>query len=133
MRNCQRNQIRFWYRLYNRNASPVANTDVVSTTVTYETGEYTLSYLDPVACYGNISPAKGSAQIEYFGNEETYDKVIVTADMNCPIDEHSVLYIERIPIKDLTTDRWNKHDYVVTRVAKSINQIAIAIRKVDVS
>lgn len=130
MRNCQRNQVRFWYRLYNKRVDP---SPVIDPETLYQTGDYALTYGEPIPCAANISPARGMAQVEYFGDIKDYDKVIVTADMNCPIDEHSILYVDCVPVKDLNTGEWSKHDYVVTRVAKSINQIAIAIRKVDVS
>jgi len=95
-----------------------------------ETGEYTVAYLDPVQCKANISPARGEAQVAQFGDLDSYDKVIVTADMTCPIDENSILYIGIEPVE--TDGVWSAHNYTVRRVAKSLNQIAIAIRKVDV-
>lgn len=125
MRNLQRNQTPFWYRLYNPDPAPIVDE------YGNETGEYEVSYLDPVACAANISPAKGEAQIAQFGDIDNYDKVIATADMTCPIDERSVLYIGEEPVR--TEDGWSPHNYTVRRVAKSLNQIAIAIRKVDVS
>lgn len=39
----------------------------------------------------NISPAAGYAQIQQFGQFISYDKVIITDDMTCPIDENAVL------------------------------------------
>lgn len=51
--------------------------------------------------------------------------MIVTTDMSCPISEDTVLWIGKTP----TTDDYN---YVVSRVAKSINSISIAVREVDV-
>lgn len=126
MRNCQRNQTTFWYRLYNPSPAPLVDE------YGNETGEYAVGYLDPVKCKANISPAKGESQIAQFGDIDNYDKVIVTADMNCPIDENSVLYVG-IGQPVLSEDNeWSKHNYIVRRVAKSINQIAIAISKVDV-
>ena len=126
MRNCQRNQITFWYRLYDPSPAPLVDE------YGNETGEYAVGYLDPVECKANISPAKGESQIAQFGDIDNYDKVIVTADMNCPIDENSVLYVG-IGQPVLSEDNeWSKHNYIVRRVAKSINQIAIAISKVDV-
>ena len=45
----------------------------------------------------NISQATGQSNTEQFGNLENYDKVIVTDDLNCPIDENSVLFIDKEP------------------------------------
>ena len=124
MRNCQRNQTTFWYRLYNPSPAPIVDE------WGNETGEYTVAYLDPVQFKANISPARGEAQVAQFGDLDNYDKVIVTADMTCPIDENSILYIGVEPVE--TDGVWSSHNYTVRRVAKSLNQIAIAIRKVDV-
>jgi len=127
MRSQQRNMTPFWYRLYSDNA-PITTTDEWGNTV--ETGEYNIGYSDPVSMCANISPASGASITEQFGNLDNYDKVIVTTDMDCPIDEDSVLYIGITPTQ--TDGEWSKHNYVVRRVAKSINGISIAVRKVDV-
>lgn len=81
----------------------------------------------------NISPASGASMTEQFGTMDNYDKVIVTDDMTCPIDENTVLYIDAPPVIDYDTGKYNPYDYVVMRVAKSINSISIAVRKVNVS
>ena len=64
-------------------------------------------------------------------SRENYDKVIVTDDMDCPIDENSVLFVDREPETSLDGDLL--YDYVVRRVSKSLNYISIAISKVRVS
>ena len=50
-----------------------------------------------------------------------------------PIDEYSVLWIDKLPQlnEDGTTD--TPHDYIVQRVARGLNSISIAVRKVSVS
>lgn len=96
-----------------------------------ETGEYQVTYEEPVEMYANISPASGYAQTEQFGNLDSYDKVIVTRDMDCPIDENSVLFIDKEPETSLDGDYM--YDYTVRRVAKSLHHIDIAVKKVDVS
>lgn len=125
MRNCQRNQRVFWYRLlYNPSPEPLVDE------YGNETSEYAVAYSDPIECRANISPAKGEAQVTQFGDVDNYDKVIVTTDMSCPIDENTVLYIDSEPVQ--SEGEWSGYDYTVRRVAKSLNQIAIAVRKVDV-
>lgn len=119
----------FHYRLY-ASVTPETTTDEWGNSV--ETGESTLTYGSPVEMKANISPASGVSMTEQFGSLDNYDKVIVTGDMNCPIDENSVLYIGITPTYDETNQVWSPHNYVVRRVAKSINYIAIAVRKVDV-
>lgn len=118
-----------------------------------ETGETIPSYFPAVATFANISPANGIAQSEMFGNLENYDKVIVTRDMDCPIDENTVLFIEQDPSYtevqthviiesqavlgddeiEVVTYPMPKYNYYVRRVAKSKNVISIAVRKVTTS
>lgn len=97
----------------------------------YESGEKQVVYHEPVSMKCNVSPATGYAQTEMFGNLESYDKVLITDDMNCPIDENTVLFIDTEPA--FTDDGKPMYDYTVRRVAKSLNNISYAVRKVKVS
>lgn len=97
------------------------------------TGEHKSTYGKPTKYKANISAAKGETNTRQFGESEAYDKVIVM-DRNCPdIDEYSVLWVDTLPVinDDGTTD--TPHDYIVKKVAKSINNVSLAIRKVTVS
>jgi len=97
----------------------------------YETGEPAITYEEPVQLLCNVSSARGTAQAETFGNLESYDKVIITDDMSCPIDENTVLFVDTEP--DFKDGKPIGYDYKVFRVAKSLNVISIAISKVKVS
>ena len=139
-----RNQRAFWYCLYDHRV-PVVNENGK------KTGERIPVYKEPVKMLANISHATGQSSTEIFGNLENYDKVIVTTDMNCPIDENSVLFIDKdVEFTEARTYQESEtvlgaatdgietveipaYDYVVRRVAKSINSISIAVRKVTVS
>ena len=123
MRNQQRNLRPFYYCLYEDSEE---QHDEYGNLLP----EPVKSYAEPVLMYGNISAATGQAQAEQFGNLDSYDKVIVTADMTCPIDEHTVLFVDKAPEHNVSGDLM--YDYIVKRVAKSLNGISIAIRKVDV-
>lgn len=96
----------------------------------YETGEYKVGYGEAVQLLCSVSPATGYAQAEMFGNLESYDKVLITDDMTCPIDENTVLFIDKAPEFE---DGKPKYDYTVRRVAKSLNAISYAVSKVKVS
>lgn len=63
-------------------------------------------------------------------NLDSYDKVLITDDMSCPIDENTVLFVDSKP-----GYRQGKpaFDYTVKRVAKSLNTISYAVSKVKVS
>lgn len=115
----KRNKRKFWYSLY------LSEVELVDADGNY-TGETGVGYADPVECKANISPATGQSNLEMFGNLTDYDRVIVTDDVNIPIDENSVLWIDADPQNGV-------HNYTVRRVARSLNSVAIAVRKVDVS
>lgn len=95
----------------------------------YLTGEYVVKYSEPIKAYGNISGAKGITQTEQFGNSLNYDKVIILADNKLSITEDSVLCIDKKPTKDIEGNL--EFDYKVTRIAKTLNTIAVAISKVQ--
>lgn len=88
-------------------------------------------YGEAVAEMGNISPATGNTSVEQFGNNVDYDKVIVLDDPNTPIDENSILFLDIEPQKN--TDGDYIYDYVVKKVARSLNSTSIAVSKVSVS
>ena len=147
MRDLKRNQTEFWYCLLIPNTQ-----EAIVDEYGNETGELIPSYKKAISMRANISPATGQNQVEQFGNLDSYDKVIVTCDMKCPIDENSVLFIDKRPEytevqtheivegQALYTDdevvektyELPKYNYIVKRVAKSLNGISIAVRKVDV-
>lgn len=89
------------------------------------------AYSAAVEMRANISPATGAAQVEQFGNLAGYDKVIVTDEMSCPIDETSVLFIDKAV--EYGADGTPLYDYRVKRVARSLNTVSIAVSKVSVS
>ncbi len=123
MKILKRNKTPFWYQLYDR-------TKTVEDEDGNEVGSAVV-YKDAVEMKGNISSATGSAQVEQFGNFAGYDKVIVVDDMSCPIEETTVLFIDKKPEYDAEGNPL--FDYVVKRVAKSLNVIAYAVKRVDVS
>lgn len=147
MRCLERNKQKFWYCLFDPNTEHAIIDEYGN-----ETGEIIPHYGKATVMYANISPATGQAQAEQFGNLDSYDKIIVTCDLKCPIDEHTVLFVESSPTySEVTTHvitegnalyaddevepvtyQQPKYDYIVKRVAKSLNSISIAIRKVDV-
>lgn len=140
MRCLERNKQLFYYCLYE---TSIESIDEYGNT----TGQRVTLYQEAVPMEANISASTGQAQTEQFGNLETYDKVIVTDWMDCPIDEHTVLFIDSEPkyssavdvpvIVDqeviIETRYVPKYNYIVKRIAKSLNSISIAVRKVDVS
>lgn len=139
MRCLKRNQRPFYYCLY-KEEIPILDE------YGNETGQTIVVYDEAIEMMANISQATGQSNTEQFGNLENYDKVIVTDDLDCPIDENSVLFIDKEP--EYKEADYNKataitfvestvqvpvYDYIVRRVAKSLNSISIAVSKVKVS
>lgn len=145
MRCLKRNKVPFYFSLY-LGEEPILDEDG------NESGEYKAAYSEPAQMRANISPASGNTQSEQFGKSIQYDKVIVTDDLNCPIDEHSILFVDSIP-SDMLCDEFGQplltesdvplqvenesgnipFDYIVKKVARSLNSIAYAISRVEVS
>lgn len=98
-----------------------------------QTGEYELHYGLPKPYYGNISAAKGEMAARQFGEAESYDRIIVMDGRDTQIDEYSRLWVDERPVLMEGDTVFPPHDYEVKKVARSLNSISIAIRKVDVS
>lgn len=104
------------------------------------TGQYEISYLPPSKTYGNISAARGEMQSRQFGESETYDKVIVLDNPHVAFDEYSILWVDYLPelakdgslVRDDNGEVVTPHDYIVKKVARSLNSVSIAISKVFV-
>lgn len=124
MRIMERNKTEFWYALFS-GKTPIFDE------YGNETGEYEITYHEPVRARANISPAAGSASVEQFGSLTGYDKVLVTDDTAIRIDENTVLFIDKSP--SYTEDGKPLYDYTVRRVARSLNSVSIAVSKVHIS
>lgn len=124
MRALERNKQTFYYALFGTETEILVN------------GEHTF---ESATAYGawtemraNISPARGESSADVFGADVNYDRVIVTDDVNCPMDEHTVLAIDITPnTRDQLTVE-PIYDYVVTKKARSLNSVQYAVRKVKV-
>lgn len=134
MRMMVRNKSEFYYSLYKEK---IPKTDEYGNV----TGEYDIIRDNPMKFAANISAAKGETSTRQFGESESYDKVIVMGNDAPPIDEYTVLWVDRTPQVDedgalaLNDDDEviTPHDYIVKKVAKSLNSVSIAISKVTVS
>ena len=126
MRTLRRNQIRIFYANYRRK-------DPLKDEYGNLTGEYDIAYENPVEIRANVSAARGEATTRQFGEEESYDRVIVLDDPKVPIDVSTVLWIENLPEikKDGSSD--TPYDYIVKQVATSLNSVSIAVSKVSVT
>mgnify|MGYP000877801248 CR=1 FL=1 len=118
MRTLERNKQRLKYALYE-------GREEIKDEYGNRTGEYAITYGDPVEMKANVSAARGESSTRQFGDTENYDKVIVTDALDCPVDENSILWID-----DLEAE---SYDYIVKKVARSLNSVSYAVSKVSVS
>mgnify|MGYP007101838000 CR=1 FL=1 len=116
MRNLDRNKTNFYFAVYEGEG-------MLTDASGLYTGEQGITYSTPILARGNISPATGNARGERFGTDVNYDKVIALEGTGWGITENSVLWID-------TDDTTMPYDYVVRRVAVSLNQTSLAISKV---
>jgi len=103
MRTLNRNKTVFYYALYEGKESVIDDYGNV-------TGEYEVKYSRPKKFRANISAANGKADVEQFGANVDYDKVIVGDNIFPQIDEYTIMWIDR-----------------------SLNSVSIAVSKVEVS
>ena len=125
MRTLARNKIRIFYANY-LDKTPLKDE------YGNMTGEYEISYTNPMEVCANVSAARGEATTRQFGDNENYDRVIVLEDPKFPIAGTSILWIDTLPeiAKDGSTT--TPHDYIVKQVATSLNSVSIAVSKVSV-
>ena len=126
MKILHRNKVRIFYANY-VDKEPVLDKDG------YQTGEYKVVYSNPVEVRGNVSSARGEVITRQFGEDESYDRVIVMDDPKVPITLSSVMWIDTMPdiLSDGTTE--TPYDYIVKQVAPSLNSVSIAVSKVNVN
>ena len=125
MRTLTRNKIRIYYANY-------AKKDPVRDEYGNLTGEYKVSYDRPFSLMANVSAARGESTTRQFGEDVSYDRIIVLDNPAFPIAETSVLWIDTLPVisEDGTTE--TPYDYIVKQVAPSLNSVSIAVSKVNV-
>lgn len=86
-----------------------------------DTLEVTKTYTTPEEIKVNISAAAGEAEVELFGNFTDYSRTITFCN-DCPVVVGSIVWFHREPPE--------KHDYVVTKIADSINTYVVALKEV---
>ena len=134
MKCMNRNKSIFYYSLY-EGKFPI--TDDYGN----QTGEYEIIHGNPIEFFANVSAAQGEATTRMFGDNESYDKVIVMDNESPTLDIYSVLWVDTVPLLDntgaLALDESGKvitpYDYIVKKVAKSLNSVSIATSKVTVT
>ena len=91
------------------------------------TGEYRVTYTEPVKTLMNVSGGRGQADIALFGLTQTFARTATTEDLVTPFNTETVFWIETDPDKD------ESFDYRVVAVARTINQVVLALSEVEVT
>ena len=116
-------------RISNRNKRPVAYafyagmTDLIDDEGNY-TGETEITYTTPVKTLMNVSGGRGQADIALFGLVSNFSRTAVTEDLETQFNTETVFWIDADPDREL-------HDYRVVAVARTINQVVLALEEVD--
>lgn len=124
MRGLERNKRLIHYALYTGKTAVVDEYGNL-------TGDYEPTYASPDEFRISVSAAKGKYSTLQFGGLEAYDKVMVTSEMDCPITETTILWVDKSPLD--AQGNVSDYDYVVTGVARGLNSISYAIKRVNVN
>lgn len=128
MKTMCRNRQKVYYCLRNETEN-LTITDEYGNII--ETGEKGVSFDEPVMVEMVAGQRSGTAMSDnLFGDVTDYSRVLYTEDMNCPIEEGTVLFVEKEPE---FSDSEPLFDYIVRAVYKTLNTISYAVKKVSVS
>lgn len=123
-------------RLMKRNLKPVWIVNPGMETVSsvdedgWETGELTTTMSKPIKLMANIAPASGLNYAEVFGKVERFERVLMFDDYNAPITLDTLLFVEKKPE---FVNGQPVPDYKVIEVSRSLNVLAVGVRKVTLS
>lgn len=126
-----RNKQQIWYALFTGEAEEI---DAFG----QHTGRFAPTYTAPISTAINVREARGESFLAPNGIETEYSRRLVTCDMDCPLDIDTILWIDIEPYVTEIVDgdpviRNIPYNYVVSGVAKSINNITYYAKEVNVS
>lgn len=116
------NQVSFWYQVY------VGEVDEIDEDGN-RTGDKIKTYSKPIPAKARVSANTGNAQDSPFGQNIVYDKSISTVK-KLPIDEQTMLFVDREPIFDDNGNVTNEPDYQCVCVKNGLHQNVWAIKKI---
>lgn len=96
-------------------SNPTGELEAVLDEYGYETGDYELGYEPRQSAWVNISPPLTEVDRDVFGLDLTYDLVLV---------------VEYLDITEEARVWFRNNEYMVIRVAESLNHLRIALRRV---
>lgn len=117
MRTVQRNKRTIYYALYTGITDERdANGNL--------TGEHSAQYGNLVTARMNVSGGRGKADEELFGMDNPFTRTVVTDDLVTPFDTETIWWFDTDPLTE-------PHNYRCTGVARTINQVVIALAEID--
>lgn len=119
MQNIQRNTSKVWYKVY------LGQTEIIDE-YGNPTGSVSDNYGPLQSAQMVVSPNKGDAALEMFGTLLDYDRALATADISCPIDEQTVLWLDNAPTS-------GPYTHYVKRRAPWKNSLVFAVKQVEVT
>jgi hypothetical protein len=121
-RNCKKNERKMYYALYK-------NKEMIYDDNGNPTGEYDLSYYPPVPFSASVSVGKSDSEDSPFGNDLSYDRVMITHDMALPVTESSLIWLNAVPEYEDEKLLPESADYEVAAPAlDGLDSLRIAIR-----
>ena len=126
-----RNKQQIWYALFTGEQEEIDDYG-------QHTGRFAPTYTAPISTAMNVREARGESFLAPNGIETEYSRRLVTCDMNCPLDIDTILWLDREPYVSVEEDgetviKCIPHNYVISGVAKSINNITYYAKEVNVS
>ncbi len=97
------------------------------------TGEHRVIYSAPVRIRMSMSISSGAnnlgsqgmVELDPYGISTAYTHRMVTENLNCPINEESLIWFRKTPAD-------GAHNFKVVRVARSLNHLIYYVKEVDV-
>lgn len=90
------------------------------------TGYHETVRSDPFEIDASVSAARGSVYEDGFGQSVNYDRSVLIEDVDTPVSESTVFWIDADP----ATDEW---DYKVSAIARTPNVVKVAVKRREVS
>lgn len=90
------------------------------------TGEYAVSYTEPVKTLMNVSGGRGEADIALFGLTQTFARTATTQELDVDWSTDMVFWVESDPDTE-------PFDYRIVAVSRTINQVVLALSEVEKS
>ena len=122
VRASKKNLRKMWYALYDAQV-PILDEDG-NPTFEYEPG-----YLEPVEFKANLSSGSSDSQEQPFGANVKYDRILLLYDMECPINEHSRIWVKKDPYEKGIFDPETADYEVAATPLDSLNVLRIAIKR----